>query len=382
MNDRTAVPLKEDAREERPEDAGPAQRMDRLRLARELALQETYCASRSPLYSAVLRELSADAARSAPWARCAERAWRNRTFAVGWEAAHLLLACMHLWALRGSAPELAALYPSCGGSVGEPRGAARSFLRQAPPEFWSKLGSSLVQTNEVGRSVPWMLAAAVAFHARGMPFHLVELGASGGLNLIGDHLPHDCAFVSEGGGPAGPPAGWESLSPAVLSRTGLDLRPRRLSNPADRLWLKSCVWADDTARLERLERTVGLYLRLEKEARGPRLERRSFLEAPGWLEEKRPARPGEGLLVFNSIATVYMADEEYSALRRGMARALAPWGDRGFWVEFERPRGREGPLELAVHRVLGGELRTKVLASGPPRPKVMRLKPGWEFLSA
>jgi hypothetical protein len=85
-------------------------------------------------------------------------------------------------------------------------------------------------------------------------------------------------------------------------------------------------------------------------------------------------QPDEGLLVFNSIATVYLDDEAYGALQRGMARALAPWGDRAVWAEYERPRGEaNAPLELRLHYVIGGALRTRVLASGPPRPIALHL---------
>ncbi|HUG78671.1 MAG TPA: DUF2332 family protein [Burkholderiales bacterium] len=358
--------------------------MDRVRLIAELARQRAYCECRSPLYAAVLRELEADAAAgSPPWLERIEAAWRDRTFAVGWEAAHLLLAAMHYWALKGDAAELAEIYPSCGGPGGAPRGAAKGFLRRAPSGFWEKLRLGLVQTNEIDRSIAWMLAAGAAFRTPGMAFHLVELGTSAGLNLVGDHLPHECRFASETGGSAPAPADWNGAPHRILTRAGLDLRPRRLEDPADRLWLKACVWADDLARLERLERATQVFLQLAREPSGPRLERCAFSEAPDWLAANRPPRHGEGLLVFNSIATIYLGDAEYADLQRAMARVLAPWGSRGLWVEYERARGaREGPLELCVHRALHGRLDTRLLGSGAPRPQEIRLRGGWEALSA
>mgnify|MGYP006173894261 CR=1 FL=1 len=42
---------------------------------------------------------------------------------------------------------------------------------------------------------------------------------------------------------------------------------------------------------------------------------------------------------------------------------------------------RDGPLELAVHRSIDGELRTCVLGSGAPRPQEIRLRNGWGMLS-
>jgi hypothetical protein len=346
--------------------------MDRSRLLAALSRQRAYCEERSPLYAAVLRELEADAATGPPWLGAIEHAWRQRAFAVDWEMAHLLLACLHYAALAGEAEGLAAIYPSCGGS-GEPRGAAKAFLRCAPAGFWERLRDGRVQTNEVDRSIAWMLAAAAAFRGQDLPFHFVELGASAGLNLVGDHLPHACRFISDDGAPAAPPAGWNRMPHPAVTRTGLDLVPRRLADAEDRLWLKACVWADDVPRLERLDRATGIFLHLEKTPSGPRLERCSFADAPKWLLTNRPDRPGEGLLVFNSIATIYLGDDDYRALQRDMARALAPWQDRAIWVEYERARGAtDGPLELRIHRSIDGELRTRVVASGAPRPTAMR----------
>ena len=355
--------------------------MDRLRLARELAGQRAWCAGRSPFYVQVLGELEAEAAGGAGWLEPVERAWNGRRFAIGWEAAHLLLAGLHYSALAGEAPELAASYPSCGGSGRDPGGAPGAFLRRAPRAFFERLRRFHVQTNEVDRSVVWRVGAAAVL-GEDLPFHLVELGTSAGLNLIGDYLPQPCRFLSMDGAAASPPPGWDRRPQPVLTRAGLDLQPRRLARRADRLWLKACVWADDLARLERLERAIAVFLALQRRGAGPRVERCTFSEAAAWLLENRPARAGEGLVVFNAIATVYQDDAEYCALRQGMARALAPWGERAVWLEYERARDSAGgPLELRVHRVVDGALRSGVLAFGAPRPTELRLGNDWEFLT-
>jgi hypothetical protein len=350
--------------------------MDVSRLSAELGAQRRWCEGRSPLYASVLRELEADAAAGAPWTQSCVDAWGGRPFPAGWEAAHLLLAAMHYWALSGRAPELGALYPSCGGRGGDPNGAASAFLARAPEAFWNRVGYGYVQTNEVDRSVAWMVGAAAAFGGVDMPYHLVELGASGGLNLIGDHVPHECRFVTPEGGPAEGPPRWDSRPHPVLTRTGLDISPRRLTEEADRLWVKACVWADDLPRLERLDAAVAALLRLDAGGDGPRLERCSFLDSPAWLERALPAHAREGLVVFNSIATVYLSDPDYAELRSRMEPVLASWGRRGLWVEFERSRGAaaEG-LELRLHQAVGGTLATRRYGVGPPRPVELRLEP-------
>jgi hypothetical protein len=355
-------------------------RIERRRLLRELASQRAHCQQRSAFYVAVLAEIETDAADSPAWLDRVEHAWRDREFAVGWEAAHLLLANLHYAALSGESPALASVYPSCGGS-GRPAGEVAAFLREAPPAFWARLADHFVQTNEVDRSVPWLLVAAAAFGARSLPFHFVEMGSSAGLNLVGDHLAHECEFVGGDGVPREPPPGWDRRPQAIRSRTGLDIRPRDLRNAGDRLWLKACVWADHLDRLARLDEAVAVFLALQGTPGAPRLAECDFEHSPGWLLENRPARPDEGLLVFNSIGTIYLSAADYAGLRAGMAEALAPWGDRGFWVEYERARSSTGPLQLAVHRVIDGKLRTRVLGSGEPRPRRMSLEDGWDFSS-
>lgn len=351
--------------------------MNGNRIVEELVRQGAYCGTRSPLYADVLYALAEDAPHSA-WFGALQDAWRGRRFAVGWEAAHLLLAGLHYAALRGAAEELAAVYPSCGGHGAGAGAAAKAFLHRAPQEFWNLLATANVQTNEVGRSVVWMLAAAAFFGGRRTPFHLVELGASAGLNLIGDRLAHDCRVTRE----ADPTTGvtdWKDAPLEILSRTGLDVHPLCLSREEDRLWLKACVWADDLSRLARLEHAMTVLLGLADESGAPRMERCTFAEAPEWLSARRPAVRGEGLLVFNSIATIYLDDRAYETLRHGLADALAPWDGRALWVEYERARGtRAGPLELRIHRVVDGRLDSRVAGWGEPRPRELRVRSEWE----
>lgn len=125
------------------------------------------------------------------------------------------------------------------------------------------------QTNEALRSaaiLPWIVEAAEASNA---PIHLVDIGASAGLNLCLDRFDYGfgshlipAAFPSatrltlrceNRGGFALP----ERL-PAIASRTGLDLSPIDAADPDATAWLEALVWPEHTDRLERLRAALDI----------------------------------------------------------------------------------------------------------------------------
>jgi hypothetical protein len=136
------------------------------------------------------------------------------------------------------------------------RGWLRSFVRQRG-----------VQTNEVQRC--WVLLPCVLEIARRAgveTIDLLELGSSAGLNLLWDRYRYRYAEGTWGqaaaplelaGEERAPvPADLLALRPRVRHRRGIDLSPIDLTRPDDTLLLKSFVWADQTARLDRLDRAV------------------------------------------------------------------------------------------------------------------------------
>jgi hypothetical protein len=60
-----------------------------------------------------------------------------------------------------------------------------------------------------------------------------------------------------------------------------------------------------------------------------------------------------------------MSDADYAAYTASMAAMLKGWGERAIWVEAESVRGETYSMttQLRVHRVLGGQLRSLVMAS-------------------
>ncbi len=131
-------------------------------------------------------------------------------------------------------------------------------------EFVEKHG---VQTNEVQRS--WLLLPCFLEVARRTgveTLDLIELGPSAGLNLVWDRYgyryehgqwgPSDAALVLSGEERRPVPAELLALAPRVRRRRGIDLSPLDVTQSEDALLLKAFVWADQTARLERLDRAV------------------------------------------------------------------------------------------------------------------------------
>ncbi|MFM7140964.1 MAG: DUF2332 family protein, partial [Alphaproteobacteria bacterium] len=102
-----------------------------------------------------------------------------------------LLAALHLAALEGRAPRLAARFASCGGDGGSVDLADVLATVDAFPAQVERGLRSQVQTNEVGRSV-CLLALANWLPEVGIDaFDLLEIGSSAGLNLSFDRYGAD-----------------------------------------------------------------------------------------------------------------------------------------------------------------------------------------------
>lgn len=167
-----------------------------------------------------------------------------------------LAGSLHRLVLERKAPELALHYPSVGGTapVEQVWPAAERACREHA-EALRDLLRLPVQTNEVGRAA----ALYGALQLLGGPVRLLEVGSSAGLNLRCD------AFAYEvGAGVLGAPSSpvrlvqpWEGVLPPsrpveVVERLGCDPAPVDPASTEGRLTLTSYVWADQTARLERL----------------------------------------------------------------------------------------------------------------------------------
>jgi hypothetical protein len=191
-----------------------------------------------------------------------------------------------------------------------------------------------VQTNEVQRC--WALLPAFLSVATGQPVDLIELGPSGGLNLFWDRYryrygrarwgPSDAGLELSGEATGGPPAELLGVDVEVRGRVGVDRRPVDLTTDHGARLLKAFVWADQAARLERLERAIEI-----ARADPPRIMEGDYVEVlPALLEQ----RDLEALtVVYHSASTVYLGDEDAARLRA----AIEAEGKRGSlaWISYE-----------------------------------------------
>ncbi len=184
----------------------------------------------------------------------------------------LLFACVHWLLLNEPGQELADHYPNLTppeltSTVGttDPYPAFRQFCARNEPRLAGLLSTRSTQTNEVGRCATFLPLLGLVASEVG-PLSLVDVGSSGGLNLLFDRYE----FRYEPGGTVGGPAqvvltcGTRGALPIperfprVATRVGLDRSPVDLTDPDAARWLEACVWPDQADRFHRLHAAIDL----------------------------------------------------------------------------------------------------------------------------
>ncbi len=336
--------------------------------------QAKFAAGRSPLYEILFASIGSwyeDPANG--WYRdLLADSWKTREFGAWFEPALVVAASLHASVLRGDAGS-EGLRPFFARREGLPLTAEERTaflalcierLREPNPAILDTLKDGRIQTNEIRRSVLWLLTAA---WLGTQDFDLVELGASAGLSLVADRLGWivnypggtNCSFggsgtmlletpVTEGDAPVPHPR-------RISNRIAIDRNPLDPGDPANRLWLKALVWPDQKGRMDLLERTLD-------QAVNPGSPKIEFvrMDLPGEFDPEAWARKTRPVLFWNSITTGYFSDADYAELKRRMAAVL----DRrpGAWLEFEllregsphRPLIRKEEAALVLHRRRNG----------------------------
>lgn len=218
-----------------------------------------------------------------------------------------LAGALHYAVLSQQAPELAALYPNGEDDWDIARiwPVARAWLAQNvsvvrlfiqhPP-----------QTNETRRSIiflPGFLKLAARF---GQPLHLLELGASAGLNQNWDRFNYETeTWHRIGESDVTVRTDWRAPVPDhldvdidIASRAACDLKPIDLSDPDQVLRLTCYTWADQPERLSRLKAAIALAQSL-----GTQVEQ---ADAAEWIKHQLDTRPKSGVtVVYHSTFLIY-----------------------------------------------------------------------------
>jgi hypothetical protein len=335
--------------------------------------QSAFCAGYgSPFTAQLIASMADDLAARGPVADLVGRWPTNpRKDALSLRVA----GALHHATLIGADPALAASYPAARAdwSMDEVWPRARAFLareREAVAQFIR----SAPQTNETRRSIA-LLAGFLAFaHEHPGPIETLEIGASAGLNLHWDRFAYRTASWSWGGdSPVAIDAEWKGAPPPlavridVRRRAASDLSPLDISDPAERLRLRSYVWADQPDRLARFDGAVAL----ARDA-GVRVER---ADAAEWLAARLPQRARDAAtVVYHSIFLQYPPRETRAAIAAAIesAGAQATRAAPLAWLRLEPETVLGGPLEST--RMLldltiwpGGERRILAATDGHVR---------------
>ena len=309
----------------------------------------------SPFYAALLEHMGDDVAAGGPIGR-----FLSEQLESTYEDAVPLrfLGGVHRLVLAGSAPELAARFPSVGGDGDA--AAAWPDLLAALDTHEDAIRDALTrppQTNEVGRSASLVGGFLVVARDAGLPLRVLEVGSSAGLNLRFDRYWYetDGAGYGDSASPVRFTDLWEDGRPPfdtrveVAERRGCDRDPIDAGTEDGRLTLLSYVWPGQTQRFTMLRAALDI----ARDA--PVTIDRA--DIPLWLALRldEPA-PGRATLVFHSITWQYLTDDE----RRAAEAALATAGARAThdaplaWLRLE-PSADLTYAELRVTTWPGGD---------------------------
>ncbi len=259
---------------------------------------------------------------------------------------------LHHSVLTGAATALAEAYPgrTAEWSMETIWPLASDWLAATDSEVRAFI-TSPPQTNEVRRSLallPGFLQLAAQFPG---PMHVLELGASAGLNQNWDRFGYRTNSWSRAGSSqveidtvwTGPAPDHLDARVEVNSRAACDQNPIDVSDPAMALRLKSYAWPDQPARLNRLDRAIAL-----ANETGVHVDK---ADAADWLKARLAERPETGLTaVYHSVFLQYPPAE----VRRALIASLETEGAKAnaarplAWLCFEPAAFFQGPDQIGI----------------------------------
>ncbi len=330
----------------------------RDRLARRFLKQEEFAQDYAPLYSRLFGLLAQWLARDS---LNVAASWLVQTSAgrSSFEIPLLLLAGLHRDILLNSTDtaKLAQYYPTVGGKRQATDPDLENVLLETILSRRHSLGefinSATVQTNETARGISWLLPLQ---YTNWEAIHLVDLGASAGLNLVAELRSYRLTeqmnrkVIYETG--MAPSVQFEVRSrgeftlppstvhiPSILSRTGCDLTPFSLKTTTDEQTLAAFVWADQIHRMQQLREGLSAF-HLANRGRTPvRLFQANLpYDLPHFLNQHLPALDNIPVLLYNTYLTTYL-DDRGATLRQHLAAWASKQKRPVLWVQWE-PLGK------------------------------------------
>ncbi len=309
----------------------------------------------TPFYAALAEEMIGDAEADGPVAH-ALAPYANAPV----EDAYVLrfLAALHLLALTGKSPALAAHYPSTGGD-GDAHAAMPAIadvLASEPPEIAAMM-ARVPQTNEVGRAAALASGLLVIADRVRLPLRLREIGTSAGLNLRLDAFGYRQGSRTWGDTTSAVQFAdwWQDGTPPfethveIVDRCGCDRNPIDVTNPDDANRLLSYVWPEPRERFARAHAAIDIAARVPV-----RLDQS---DAVVWATEQlADRREGTALVVFHSVFWQYLDADAQQTLRAAFAdTGRAATADAPLaWLRLEPNADTYVPAELRLTLWDGG----------------------------
>ncbi len=275
---------------------------------------------------------------------------------------------LHRLVLERRAPALAVHYPSVGGTPGDVWPVARAIVEQHLDAL-RELVLRPVQTNEVGRSTALLGGLLHVAAATGLPLRLLEVGASGGLNLQVDRYRHEVADGVVLGDPSAPvvlDVPWQGRLPPldaplrIVERAGCDPAPLDPTRTDDRLTLTSYVWPDQLDRFARLRGALQVAAEHPVAVEG--------LPASAFLARELHPRPGVATVVWHSVVWQYLSGSERSAVSALLVDAGQRASAEAPVAHLRLEPDGEGAFGVVLTSWPGGQERVlaRCAAHGPP----------------
>jgi len=186
----------------------------------------------------------------------------------------LLFACIHELLLDEPAHALSAWYPNLTADHRDPLDPALmttlvAFVGAHRERLVHLLATRTTQTNEVGRCGSFLPALGLLGDEVG-PLGLLDVGTSGGLNLLLDRYEYVYRATDGSttlvGGPSTVTITVDTTGavpvpgalPDIVARCGVDQRPIDVTDDGEARWLEACVWPDQADRFHRLVAAIDI----------------------------------------------------------------------------------------------------------------------------